>query len=126
MKIRNLFYTFFVLTFSTSLALSQNARLSGIVSDSLSGDELVGANVFITGTSLGAATNDKGSYEIKNISPGTYKLKVSYIGYESNEIELTFDEAKTYDQDFLLKYTTIEGKSILVTAQAKGQMDAIN
>ena len=88
MKIRNLFYTFFVLTFSTSLALSQNARLSGTVSDSLSGDELVGANVFITGTSLGAATNDKGSYDIKNISPGTYKLKVSYIGYESKEIEL--------------------------------------
>ena len=67
MKIRNLFYTFFILIFSTSFALSQNARLSGTVSDSLNGNELVGANVFITGTSLGAATNDKGSYDIKNI-----------------------------------------------------------
>ena len=126
MKIRNLFYIFFILTFSTSLALSQNARLSGIVSDSLNGNELVGANVFITGTSLGAATNDKGLYDIKNISPGTYKIKVSYIGYESKEMELTLDEAKTYNRDFFLKYTTIEGKTILVTSQAKGQMDAIN
>ena len=31
---------------------------------------LVGANVYVVGTSLGAATNDEGSFIITNITPG--------------------------------------------------------
>ena len=41
---------------------SQSAIISGTVKDSLNGDALIGANVFIEGTSLGAATMDNGQY----------------------------------------------------------------
>ena len=104
----------------------QSASISGTVKDSLNGDKLIGANVFIQGTSLGAATTDNGEYKINNVGLGTYTVKVSYIGYQSREIEITLSEAKNYDQNFNLNYTTVEGKTVVVTAQAKGQMDAIN
>ena len=98
---------------------SQGASISGTVKDSLNGDALIGANVFIQGTSLGTATADNGEYKINNVGLGTYTVKVSYIGYQSREIEITLSEAKNYDQNFNLNYTTVEGKTVVVTAQAK-------
>ena len=111
---------------SVSAKYGQNSTIQGIVSDSLSGNNLIGANVFLQGTSLGAATDDEGAFIIKNITPGVYNVKVTYIGYNSIEVELDLSEPKTYDKNFYLNYTTIEGRAVQVTAQARGQMDAIN
>ena len=108
------------------MAFSQTATIRGIIKDSGSKDPLAGANVYITGTSLGTASTDDGRYKISNVSPGTYVLKASYIGYESKEIEVTISAGDDLEQNFEMDYATIEGKTIEVTAQARGQMDAIN
>ncbi|MFL3014157.1 MAG: TonB-dependent receptor domain-containing protein [Candidatus Neomarinimicrobiota bacterium] len=110
----------------TSFANAQSSTISGVVADSINGNFLIGANVIIDGTSLGMATDNEGSYSISNISPGTYTIKVSYIGYETSEKELTISDQIETKVDFNLKYTTVEGKAVVVTAQARGQMDAIN
>ncbi|MFL2983657.1 MAG: carboxypeptidase-like regulatory domain-containing protein [Candidatus Neomarinimicrobiota bacterium] len=115
-----------VFLFTSNFALSNSASITGVVKDSGTKKPLVGANVYITGTSLGTATTDEGEYTISNINPGTYTLKTSYIGYESKESEVTFDKGETIELDVELDYATIEGKTIEVTAQARGQMDAIN
>ena len=120
----NCYIVAFYLT--SSFLYSQSASISGTVKDSLNGDALIGANVFIEGTSLGAATMDNGQYQVNNVNLGTYTIKVSYIGYQSKELEITLSEEKNYVQDFNLNYTTVEGKTVEVTAQARGQMDAIN
>jgi len=119
-------YYIIAIYITSSLLYSQSASISGTVKDNLNGDKLIGANVFIQGTSLGAATANNGQYQINNVGLGTYTVKVSYIGYQSKEIEITLSKAKNYVQDFNLNYTTVEGKTVVVTAQAKGQMDAIN
>ena len=119
-------YYIIAIYITSSLLYSQSASISGTVKDSLNSDELIGANVFIKRTSLGAATANNGQYQINNVGLGTYTVKVSYIGYQSKEIEITLSEVMNYVQDFNLNYTTVEGKTVVVTAQAKGQMDAIN
>ena len=58
-------------------------KLSGTVTDAQTGEPLIGANVIISGTDFGAATNVNGNFVILNIPPGDYSVKVSYIGYES-------------------------------------------
>lgn len=50
---------------------------------------IANANVAITGTTHGIVTNDSGDYKIENIRPGTYTLKVSYIGYVPQELSIT-------------------------------------
>ena len=69
--------------FTFSVLFSQNISLSGKITDSESGDPLVGANVIIDGNGLntGAATDSNGDYSIDDVTPGSYKIKVSYIGY---------------------------------------------
>ena len=106
---------------------SQKASITGTVVDSLTKDVLIGANVYVIGTSLGSASNNDGSFSIKNINTGSYKIKISYIGYESKEITVDLPEGVVYDKGLIsLNYTTIDGEGVEVTAQAKGQMDAIN
>ena len=100
MKRFNTLIYLFIFLISVTTKHGQSATLKGVVSDSLSGNTLIGANVFISGTSLGAATDDEGAFIIKNITPGSYNIKVSYIGYKSVEAEFDLSEPKTYEQNF--------------------------
>ena len=61
-------------------------KLSGKIVDSQTKDPLIGANVVIVNTNLGAATNTTGDYFILNIPPGTYTVKISYVGYSPKQI----------------------------------------
>jgi len=106
--------------------------ISGYVTDTKSEQSLIGANIYIEGTSLGSATDEKGYYKITSVKEGTYTIKVSYIGYETLTDTIQLDQTselldgKNFTKDFKLNYTTIEGNEVTVTAQAKGQMAAIN
>ena len=59
--------------------------ISGRVFDS-EGEPIPGANVFIQGTELGAATDQDGWFKIKDVSPGVYTVVVSFIGYRRKVI----------------------------------------
>lgn len=67
-------------------AAAQNSLIIGSVVDEASGEPLIGANVLILGTRLGAATDMEGKFAIKNVPPGIYSIKVSYIGYMTKVI----------------------------------------
>jgi len=113
---------FFFMTQSLMAAVT----IRGSVFDKDSKDALPGANVIIQGTSIGAAADLKGEYFIPNIPPGRYTIVVSYIGYTSMSVEVTVPASGTVRQDFELEAVVIPGKEVVVTAQAQGQIQAIN
>ncbi len=100
--------------------------MRGIVVDSLTSKPLVGANVFLIGTSLGNATNLEGEYSITTIPAGAYNVKISYIGYKSKTVGINIKKDETLQLNFELTPDVIEGKVVYVTAQASGQAAAIN
>ena len=67
----------------TYLYGSTVGKIKGKITDLQSGEQLIGANVVVVGTSFGAATDVNGDYVISNLDAGTYTLKASYIGYKS-------------------------------------------
>lgn len=80
-------YTFLLLIILLSVAkncLAQdNYVVNGIVTDSLSGESLIGVTVrFSSKTQNGTSTNAYGFFSYK-LSPGEYKMTVSYIGYRT-------------------------------------------
>ncbi len=103
-----------------------SGKIKGIAKDAISGEPLIGANVFLKGTSIGTAANLKGEYLIKSVPAGEHILVASYIGYVAKEVAITITANRTLVFDFELDYTVIEGKELVVTAQAEGQMNAIN
>jgi len=65
------------------LKAGTTGKISGTVRDLSTGEPLMGANIIIEGTSMGAATDVDGQYIILNISPGVYDVKSMMIGYTS-------------------------------------------
>ena len=59
----------------------QTGKIAGRVTDAGTNEPLIGANVVIQGTTLGASTDLDGFYTINNIPPGTYTVVVNFIGY---------------------------------------------
>lgn len=70
--------------FSSSITYAGiSGKISGSVIDSHTQMPMIGANVVIEGTTLGAATDANGNFVIINIPPETYDLKITMIGYEA-------------------------------------------
>ena len=104
----------------------QSGRIMGTVLDKDTGDPLPAASVFLEGTSLGAATTIEGNYIIRQVAPGNYNMIIKYLGYKEKNIPVTVQSGKTLEVNAELEYVTIEGAEVTVTAQAEGQIEAIN
>ena len=78
---------FIFLCFISLNIYAQGGTIKGKVTDKQSSEPLIGANVIVMLTQLGAATDIDGNYEIQNIFPGTYNIKVSNLGYSSVTLE---------------------------------------
>ncbi len=78
-----------LLLFSSTLIFAQSGvgKLSGKVIDADTKEPLIGANVVVLNTEKGAATDVNGNYFILNITPGTYEVKFSYVGYAPKTIQ---------------------------------------
>jgi len=70
-------------------AFAQTGTISGKVMDADYGDPLIGANVVIKGTSIGATTDFNGNFTIQNAPAGDRTLVISFIGFKETEIEVT-------------------------------------
>jgi TonB-dependent receptor len=100
--------------------------IQGTVTDSTTHDVLVGANVHLLGTAFGGITDLEGKYSVTNIPAGSYRLKVSYVGYKSRERDVTIRAGESIKFDASLPADVIEGSEVVVTGQARGQVAAIN
>ncbi len=112
--------------FIGSSAEAASSRIEGSVKDASTGQGLPGATVYLRGTSLGASTDLNGNYEIRNVPPGTYKVRVSYIGYTTKNVTIKVASGVTLKREFRLVAVGVQGKKVVVTAQASGQSQAIN
>ncbi|MFZ0454633.1 MAG: TonB-dependent receptor [Ignavibacteriaceae bacterium] len=109
-----------------SFSLAQSGSIEGTVKDKSTGEALPGANVIVKGTSLGAATDLDGKFLIRNLPVGKQNLEISYVGYNTINVDVTIAANKTLQEDFSLEAKTLEGQTVTVTAQARGQLSAIN
>ncbi|MGE5797090.1 MAG: carboxypeptidase-like regulatory domain-containing protein, partial [Ignavibacteria bacterium] len=75
-----------------SAAIKAASNIEGVIKDTLTNEPLIGANVILVGTSLGAATDEAGQYIIRGIESGTYVIRVTYIGYETVEKQIQVKE----------------------------------
>ncbi len=109
-----------------SLLAAGSGSIRGKVMDRETREPLPGATVMIKGTSLGAASNLNGEYMIPVAPVGNQTLAISYVGYVSTTVEVAVLENREVAKDILLEPTTITGQAVTVTAQAQGQLGAIN
>jgi outer membrane receptor protein involved in Fe transport len=93
-------------------------KISGRVIDAETGDPLIGANVIVEGTSLGAAADIDGYYMILSVRPGTHSVRAMMIGYRDvivQNVKILIDINTAVD--FAMTMTTLLGREVVVVAQ---------
>lgn len=80
-------------------AQSPGARvtLSGVVQDVRTGEKLLGAAVYVTGSQVGTTTNAAGFYSLTLPARDSVRLTASYLGYERVAIVLAGRQTRTHD-----------------------------
>lgn len=109
-----------------SLQAAGTSTLRGRVIDKTTKDALTGASLVVRGTGVGAAADLDGNYIIRNVPLGKQELVVSYVGYKQIVIQITTNENQVLERNFELEPETLVGQAIVITAQAQGQLAAIN
>tara|TARA_B100001758_G_scaffold181357_1_gene158051 strand:- start:3984 stop:6371 length:2388 start_codon:yes stop_codon:yes gene_type:complete len=98
--------------------LGQNtSSINGFVRNDLNGEPISYANVFISNTSLGAATDRDGYFVISDIPSGTYEVNVSMIGYAVHKETIDLTNTSSMRIEVRMKEQVIKGSEILVTAE---------
>ncbi len=114
--IRILTFLFLLLTLTSINA--QTTKLTGKVVDADFGDPMIGANVFIDGTTLGSATDVEGNYSISGIEPGTYTVVYSMIGFAKKTVTGVVIKAGEIKQiNVSLSTETYETDEVVITAK---------
>ncbi|MFC2135592.1 TonB-dependent receptor domain-containing protein, partial [Bacteroidota bacterium] len=80
------------------------------------GEPVTGANVILSGTNFGAATDLEGKFEINNIRYGSYKMEVSYIGFQRQIIDPVIIDKDIYQISVTLIESAVQTEQIIVTA----------
>ena len=103
----------------------QSGKIAGKVVDAQTGEAVIGANVAITGTTHGAATDLDGKYAIRGLEPGTYSITISYISYAKKNITgITVNAGKVTTINVSLQPKTVGLDEVTVTAQANSSSEA--
>lgn len=107
--------TFLILLLTFNISFSQNGSVKGRITSS-EGQPAEFVNVGLLGTDKSALTNANGEFQIQEIQPGKYTLKVSTIGLESKTSEVIIIANETAVINFSLNETTQQLKEIVVFA----------
>lgn len=84
---QKLLSTILILIASIAFTFAQDGTIRGTIKDVKTKEDLVGATVFIDGLNKGVAADINGFFSISTVPVGTYKLKISFVGYKPKFIE---------------------------------------
>lgn len=118
------FTAFFVLIFLLSFHLVYagiTGKIIGRVQDATTNENLVGVNIIVEGTNIGAASDMNGQFVILNVPPGTYTLRCSMIGYAALRTQNVVVKMDQTTDTGLMKMSAeaLEGQEVVVVADRR-------
>lgn len=99
------------------VASAQPATVSGLVRDA-DGQPLPGASVYLSGTTRGVASDREGRYRIESVTPGSYRLVGSMVGFEPAGLAIRLAPGAVLVADLDLIETTADLTPVTVEAQS--------
>lgn len=113
-------FLIFLIFLSFALHAQDQVKIRGVVKDAVTNEELIGVNVMVLGTSTGTVSDVNGSFSLSVPVNGT--VKVSYIGYQTQEIKITgqqelnillVSESKLIDEVVVVGYSVQKKRDVL-------------
>lgn len=113
-------YVVLIILFISGVLLADNSKgvITGKVIDKITKEPLPGVNVVVVGTTVGAATDINGFFEIKGLDVGTYQIRVSAIGFNTVvRTDVIVNNVKPTDLLFELTEAVIELQGVTVKSE---------
>lgn len=104
----------------TGVAYSQTATLRGFVTGSADGQPVPGVNVTLIaqdGSLFGSATDTDGFFAVSRLAPGTYTLRVTFIGFDTVEDTITLAASQIETRNIALVESRTELGEVVVEVQ---------
>ncbi|AYB29993.1 TonB-dependent receptor [Chryseolinea soli] len=95
--------------------------VKGHVSDSTSGHSLAGATIVLGADQELSITDELGNFKFDDLAPGTYRVRVSYIGYRAQEIVVSVGENETVTVKVQLAASTLSLNEVVVSGNASAE-----
>jgi hypothetical protein len=92
-------------------------EIRGVVTDAVSKEPLVGAQVSLKDSKIGAATNINGEYVIRRLQPGEYTVVARYVGYRTATKTVTVTAGSSVKVDLELSPSAVQADELVVTGQ---------
>lgn len=120
-KLRLLFFiTVFILTSVHTYAQKKGSIKGRITSsDAIATEDIT---VRLKGTGQQQTTDGNGSYEFKNVKPGTYIVSISGVGTKADEKTITVAGAETATADFMLMQTADQLREVNIFSRKQGKV----
>jgi hypothetical protein len=109
---------FLTVTHETILNAQNSASIKGVVIDKQSERPIPDANIELLGTNIGDVADSSGSYDLQDLSPGTYTIRASRIGFKPQVVDsIVLSKAETRVVNFSLTPMPVKLRSVKIEAE---------
>lgn len=99
------------------------ANFTGRVASAVTGKPIAGARVSIPELQFGAITDDEGNFQIRELPPGLYDVRVHYLGYSTNQRPIRLQSGRVTNATFLLERDVLEVADLTVEVKQQNRID---
>jgi hypothetical protein len=119
-----LWFAMLVSLFPTICFSSEPGRIAGQVTDTSTGQPLVGVPVWIEPLKIGTTTDSSGRFAIEEVPPGSYQLQGHTIGYSVVSKKVKVKTAETVEVSLTMEPVSFRLKDVVVTAEKEEVSEA--
>ena len=107
----------FLFLLCTSFIFSQGGIVRGNVFEKESGEPIIFGNVIIEGTTIGTTTDIDGFFSLGNVTPGTYSIMFTYIGFDTSRVTVNVKAGEIVYKSVFLKESSVQLGTVNVSAR---------
>lgn len=96
---------------------AQNGSIRGSIYEKATGEPVIFCNVYLQGTTIGAASDVNGLYVITRIPPGEYTLMVTYLGYDTLSMRVSVEADKIISKNLFLEKASVTLDEVNISAE---------
>ncbi|MDX1471838.1 MAG: carboxypeptidase-like regulatory domain-containing protein, partial [Flavobacteriaceae bacterium] len=120
---KSIFYIL-ILSIFTSVQAQETGSIAGKIIDKEFNDEpLAFANVLIKGTTTGTTSDIDGLFIFEDLAPGPYSLVFSFVGYESQEVNVQVDPGKVTEVNITMGASAASLDEIVITTTTRRESE---
>jgi len=119
------FLLFFIALIIGSTLFAQNGTVRGFVYEQDNGEPVIFTNVYLKGTTYGAATDVNGFYQITKVPAGNYTLMVTYLGYDTLAKPIHLQGSDILTEKLFLVKGAINIAEVVISAEKQEALNQV-